>query len=343
MVGAGSVGGERLPRGMAAGVAADPLQSHGAVARHRRHRGGGTSAAAALPRRGRDRRARAQRALLRVRLPAHGHDRPHRPGVRARRCRRAARGPLAAAPARRADRDCAARLRPARRPRGHGVVRALGADRRGARELSAHPPPGCARGPCQHGAPRLAARSAERARADGAPDRHQRPQHRAGSALRPGLRLGGARRRDRHRVRGVRRHRARPLAGAAAAARACGGLALAGHPAGRRLSPPARGQPRHHAAQPQPGSGVPRLHRAELAPGRDRARGECRAPELPDLRRLRSRRLRPCRRGHGRTPRRPRRRFGLSRRHQGQSRPGAGARGACWLWRLPPAAASGSS
>ena len=44
-------------------------------------------------------------------------------------------------------------------------------------------------------------------------------------------------------------------------------LALVERPARRRLSPPARGEPRHHAAQPQPRGGVPRLHRPQLAPG----------------------------------------------------------------------------
>ena len=116
-------------------------------------------------------------------------------------------------------------------------------------------------------------------------------------------------------------------------------LELARDPRARRLPPPARGQPRHHAAQPEPRGGVPDLHRAELAPGRAAARRQRRAAQFPDLRRLRPRRLRPCRRGDGRPPPRRRQPRGLPRRGPRQPGLGAGARRRCW--RSPSCSAAG--
>ena len=302
------------PRGLASGLAADPVQPQRAAARHRRHRRRRPSAGAALPRRGRDRRARLQRPLLRVRLPAHGHDRPDRAGFRPHRRRRAARRPRPRDAARDPDRRRIAGCRTRHRVGRARDLRPQPEGRGRARDLPRDPPARRAGGAGEYGPARLAARHAERARPDGAADRDQRRQHRARSLVRAGLRLGR---------------------GGVAAATVCaeyGGLALglwlvrrrsAQVPGAwswqairqaRRLRPSARGQSRHHAAQPQPRGGVPDLHRAELAPGRARARRQRRAAQFPDLRGLRPRRLRPRRGGHGRPPGRRRQQSGLPRR-----------------------------
>ena len=91
----------------------------------------------------------------------------------------------------------------------------------------------------------------------------------------------------------------------------------------RRLRPAARGQPRHHAAQPVARGRFPDLHGAELAPGRAGARRQRGAAQFPDLRGLRPGRLRPRRRGHGRPPCRRRQPGRPARRDRRESGPGA--------------------
>ena len=117
----------------------------------------------------------------------------------------------------------------------------------------------------------------------------------------------------------------RPRASACSSCAAPGAARAAGR-AGRAIlvlgavSPPARGQPRPVPAQPAAGGGLPRLRRHRLAPGRGGARRQRRADELLHRRRLRARRLRPRRRGHGRPHRGCPRPAGLSRRRAGELR-----------------------
>ena len=325
--GPSSASHERQPRILAARLAAHPVQPVRAPAGRGGHGRGRPPGRPALSRRRSAGCARDERALLAVRLPAHGHHRANRAGVRRRRHGRDAGGRGAgdapggwSGPADHPGRAAGQPVeRAAVRPPGRGGGR--------VRELSCDPPIWRARGPGQHGAAGLAARPAGFPPAPAPDDPHQRHQRGACHPVRVRLRARDQGRRDGHRAGRICRarhrpgHRARHLAPPGRLA----GLAR-DHGAGP-LSPPARGQPRPVPAQPASGGGLRRLRRHRVAPGRGGAGRQRRADELLHRRGLWARRLRPRCRGHGRAYRRCARPARLSRRRPGELRQRRPARG----------------
>ncbi len=202
-----------------------------------------------------------ERALLAVRLPAHGHHRADRPGLRCGEHRRGAR--------RRGPGDAAGPgpgpLRHSGRPAGHPpqrtVVRAATRGRGGVRALSGDPPVRSPGGAGQHGALRLAARAAgfAAAAAPDAPDQRHQCRARDRARVRPGAGDPGRGHGDRRG--GVCRIRDRPADRARHLAQPGRLAGLGCDHGGSAISPPARGQPRPVPAQHAPGGGFPRLRR----------------------------------------------------------------------------------